>query len=109
MDVLVPTLLWLGVVGLYGAWWCRHAGRWPDSSRVPSGLKGGGLVLVLAGFAMSLSTAPTPGAALGSAMAYVMAGGTSLAVLSPLVRRPIRAMVLLAPVGLLLGVLERAS
>ncbi|NVJ19678.1 MULTISPECIES: hypothetical protein [Myxococcus] len=109
MDMLAPTLLWLGVMCLYGAWWCRHTGRWPDSPRALGCLKGGGLALILGGLAAALWGAVTPGAALGSAMAYIMASGTLLAVLSPLVRRPVWAMALLLPVGLLMGVLERMS
>ncbi|WP_426749685.1 hypothetical protein [Myxococcus sp. Y35] len=109
MDVLAPSLLWLGVVCLYGAWWCRHMGRWPGFLRAYPCVMGAGAVLVLGGLVTSLQGAISPGAALGSAMAYVMAAGTLLAVLSPLARKPVWAMALLLPVGLVLGVLERAS
>jgi hypothetical protein len=109
MDVLAPSLLWLGVVCLYGAWWCRHMGRWPGFARAYRYVMGGGTALVLAGLVVSLRGAVSPGAALGSAMAYVMAAGMMLSVLSPLARRPLWAMALLLPMGLVLGVLERAS
>ncbi|MCP3097919.1 hypothetical protein LZ198_03405 [Myxococcus sp. K15C18031901] len=109
MDVLAPSLLWLGVVGLYGAWWSRHAERRPGPARAFAGLRGGGLVLLLGGLGVSLVGAVHPGAALASALMYVMAAGTVLALVSPLVRRPVWAMALLAPVGLVLGVLERVS
>ncbi|MFP2956327.1 hypothetical protein ACLEPN_00460 [Myxococcus sp. 1LA] len=109
MDVLAPSLLWLGVVCLYGAWWCRHMGRWPRLLRACPYVMGAGGVLVLGGFFAALQGAVSPGAALGSAMVYVMAAGTLLSVLSPLARRPLWAMALLLPVGLVLGVLERAS
>jgi len=109
MDVLAPSLLWLGVVALYGAWWWRHAARRPEPSRVHARLRLGGLGLVLAGFVVSGVGAVHPGAALASAMMYVMAAGTLLALVSPLVRKPVWAMGLLAPVGLVLGVLEHLS
>ncbi|MBZ4335266.1 hypothetical protein NR800_35760 [Corallococcus interemptor] len=109
MEILAPSLLWLGVVCLYGAWWCRHAGRWPDFPRAPGVLKGAGLALLLGGLAASLRGSVTAGAAVGAAMAYVMAAGTLLAILTPLARKPVWVMGLLLPVGLVLGMLERVS
>ncbi|AKQ68394.1 Permease of the drug/metabolite transporter (DMT) superfamily [Myxococcus hansupus] len=109
MDVLAPSLLWLGVVCLYGAWWCRHMGRWPSFARAYGAVMGLGAVLVASGLVTALQGSVSLGAAVGSALAYVMAAGTVLAVLSPLARKPLWAMALLLPVGLMLGVLERAS
>lgn len=109
MDILAPSLLWLGVVCLYGAWWCRHTGRWQDFPRAPWLLNGAGLALLLGGLAASLRGSVSAGAAVGAAMAYVMAAGSLLAILTPLARKPVWVMGLLLPVGLVLGMLERVS
>ncbi|WP_338868579.1 hypothetical protein [Myxococcus stipitatus] len=109
MDVLAPTLLWLGVVLLYGAWWWRHSGRRASTPRAHVFAVGGGLVLVVVGLVSALLGAVSPGAALGLALTHVMLAGSLLAVLAPLARKPVWVMGLLAPCGLLLGVLEHVS
>ncbi|QSQ17552.1 hypothetical protein [Myxococcus landrumensis] len=108
MDVLAPTLLWLGVVVLYGAWWW-HVGRRGAAPRAHVAMVGGGLLLLVAGSGAALRGAVSPGAALCAALAHVMLACTLVAVLSPLARRPVWVMGLLAPAGLLLGVLEHVS
>ncbi|WP_342379963.1 hypothetical protein NVS55_10435 [Myxococcus stipitatus] len=108
MDVLAPTLLWLGVVLLYVAWWW-HVGRRGTAPRAHVCLAGGGLVLLAAGFGAALTGAMNPGAALCASLAHVMGACTLVAVLAPLARQPVWVMGLVAPAGLLLGMLERVS
>ncbi|AGC43364.1 hypothetical protein MYSTI_02035 [Myxococcus stipitatus DSM 14675] len=108
MDVLAPTLLWLGVVLLYGAWWW-HVGHRGSAPRALRSLVGGGVLLLVAGSGAALGGAMSPGAALCSTLAHVMVACTLVAVLAPLARKPVWVMGLVAPVGLLMGVLERVS
>lgn len=105
-EALPPVLLWAGAVLLYGGWWQSRASGRTRSMRTSS--LGGG-VLVLCGAGLAITAATGWGAGVASAFAHLTAAVTLVAVLVPLLPRPLTTMSAVAAGGVIFGVIEACS